>query len=70
MSTTEWYWCLTHDRVETGADRDDLDNSLGPYPSEAAARDWKATNEARAEDWKEDDERWHGTDEDEDSPSS
>lgn len=70
MSTTEWFWCLTHERAETEEDRDEPENSLGPYPSEAAARDWKATNEARNEAWKEEDERWHGTDEDDDSPSS
>ena len=60
MSTTEWYWCLTHERPETAENRDDPDNTLGPYPTEAAARDWKATNEARDEAWKEEDERWLG----------
>jgi hypothetical protein len=33
---------------------------LGPYPTEAAARDWKATAEARNEAWDEEDERWSG----------
>lgn len=62
MSTTKYYWCLTHERVETGEERDDPDNSLGPYISADAARDWKATVEARNEAWEEEDERWTGTD--------
>lgn len=69
MSVTEWYWCLTHERAETDEARDDPDNSLGPYPTQEAARNWKATNEARNEEWKEEDERWSGTD-DEDAPGS
>jgi hypothetical protein len=62
MSATQWYWCLTHQRAETVADRDDPDNSLGPYSSEEAARDWKATSEARNQAWDEEDERWEGED--------
>lgn len=65
MKQTEWYWCLTHQRAETDENRDDPDNSLGPYPSEEAARNWKATTEARNEEWKEQDERWYGIDDDE-----
>jgi len=57
---TEWYWCLTHERVESGEDRDQPDNSLGPYPTAEAARHWKALNEARNEAWDEADEAWAG----------
>ncbi len=60
MSDTEWYWCITHSRPETAEDRDDPFTSLGPYPSEEAARNWKATVETRNEAWAEDDERWEG----------
>jgi hypothetical protein len=60
VSTIEWYWCLTHQQAETADQRDDPDNSLGPYPSPEAARDWKRLNEERAEAWKDDDERWSG----------
>lgn len=63
MSTTQWYWCLTHQQAETGEQRDDPDNSLGPYPDEDAARNWKATNEARNEAWDTEDERWSGDEE-------
>lgn len=69
MTSLQYYWCLTHERVEAADDRDDVDNALGPYPSEAAARDWKAINEARAENWKEDDEKWFGPDEDAEDPT-
>ena len=57
---TQWYWCLTHKRPERAEVRDDPDNALGPYPSEAAARDWKTINEARNEVWDADDEAWAG----------
>ncbi len=62
MSETQWYWCLVHARVEAGDDRDNPDQSLGPYATEAAARDWKATNEARTESWKDQDKAWDGDD--------
>ena len=60
MSTTQWFWCLTHQQVEAGDQRDDPDNALGPYPTEDAARNWKATSEARNEAWDDEDERWNG----------
>lgn len=64
MEASEWFWCLTHERPERGPDRDDPDNSLGPYPDEASARDWKRLNEERAAKWKADDEAWEGEDPD------
>ena len=60
MSTTEWYWCLTHERAETGDQRDDPDNSLGPYPSADAARNWRTRVEERNEEWAEQDIEWSG----------
>jgi hypothetical protein len=62
MSDGEWYWCLTHGRVEPAEERDDPENALGPYASEADARDWKRINEERAAKWKADDEAWNGDD--------
>lgn len=67
---TRFYWCLTHERVEEGATCRALDR-LGPYPSAEAARGWRDTVEDRDETWQAEDERWHGTDdedEDEDEP--
>ncbi len=60
MNDSQWYWCLTHQRPEPSGSQDDPDNVLGPYPSEAAARDWKAHAEAHEEAWK------AGDDEDDD----
>lgn len=53
----EWYWCLTHDRVEPrdgckAADR------LGPYPTEDAAANWRQTLDARNEQWDAEDQAW------------
>lgn len=59
METT-WYWCLKHERVERDDERDAPEFTLGPYPSEDAARNWKALNEARNEAWVADDEEWSG----------
>lgn len=67
MSTTQWYWCLTHQRAEAETDRDDPDNALGPYGSEEDARNWKAKNEERAAAWKAQDEAWDGEDGDDDA---
>lgn len=60
----QWYWCLTHERVEHADDRDDVDNVLGPYPTEEAARNWRETVEARNEAWDDADKAWRGDDED------
>jgi hypothetical protein len=60
MSTIEWYWCLTHQQAEAADQRDDPDNSLGPYASPDEARDWKRINEERALKWKVEDEAWEG----------
>jgi hypothetical protein len=66
VSDAQWYWCLTHQRPEAAADRDDPDNSLGPYESEQAARDWRERNEERDAAWKAQDEAWDGEDHAED----
>lgn len=50
----DWYWCLTHGRAEQ--ERDDPDNALGPYPTEAAARDWKSVRDQRESAWDDDEE--------------
>ena len=56
----EWYWCLTHQRAEKSDQRDDPDNTLGPYVTAEAARNWKQTVDDRAEKWQEQDEAWSG----------
>lgn len=57
MQTGEYYWCLTHHRVESregckAADR------LGPFDSAEAATNWRATYEARNEKWEAEDRKW------------
>ena len=59
----EYWWCLTHGRVEQGAVCK-ADDRLGPYASEEAARNWRQRRDAREETWEEQDKRWHGTDDD------
>jgi hypothetical protein len=63
----QWYWCLTHERVESAEERDDLENTLGPYATEEAARNWRDTVESRNDAWDEEDKRWRGDDEDDDT---
>jgi hypothetical protein len=58
----QYYWCLTHQRVEEGTVCRAA-NRLGPYESPEAARNWSERVEQRAEKWKAEDERWHGEDE-------
>ena len=60
MADGDWYWCLTHERAEPAANRDDPDNTLGPYDSAEAAADWRRINEERALKWKVEDEAWNG----------
>ena len=58
---TEYYWCLTHERVEQGSVCR-ATNRLGPDETAQAARAWRDRVEERAEDWAAEDERWHGED--------
>lgn len=55
----EFYWCLTHERVEAKGEGP-ADERLGPYPTAEAARNWKATRDARQETWDDADRRWEG----------
>lgn len=59
---TEYWWCLTHGRVEQGAVCKAQDR-LGPYASEEEARAWRERRDAREESWEEEDRRWRGDDE-------
>lgn len=64
MAESQFFWCVKHSRVEAAADVDSPGDALGPYPTEAAARDWKARNEARNESWDAADKAWEGEDAD------
>ncbi|MDQ2826387.1 MAG: hypothetical protein M3Y04_05440 [Actinomycetota bacterium] len=63
MSDTEWYWCLTHQRAERADERDDPDDSLGPYESKDAAEHWRERHDERATEWKAQDEAWEAKNE-------
>ncbi len=59
-STDEWYWCFEHQRAEHEGEQCRASGRLGPYASEEAAKNWRATSEAREATWKEQDEKWEG----------
>lgn len=60
---TSYYWCLAHGRVEEGESAPcPPDERLGPYESEAAARNWKERVEARNDTWDREDREWSGED--------
>jgi hypothetical protein len=54
----QWYYCLEHGQVEQAGEGCALDRAMGPYPSAAAAAEWRKTSEARNAAWDEDDRRW------------
>jgi hypothetical protein len=56
----QYYWCLSHHRVETDADKCAAVNRLGPYDSAAAAQRALDRVAERNADWDAEDERWHG----------
>lgn len=58
----EYWWCLTHGRVERGAACRAADR-LGPYATEEEALRWRERHEHRDEAWEEEDRRWRGEDE-------
>jgi hypothetical protein len=55
---TQYFWCLEHQRVESGDEVCRAEQRMGPYPSPEAARNWKQTSEARNDAWDEADEDW------------
>lgn len=58
----EFYWCLTHNRVETADSGCPRDRQLGPYPSAEAAEHWKEQFDARNEALDKQDREWEGDD--------
>jgi hypothetical protein len=54
----DWYYDLTRKIAVPADERGPGDHMLGPYPSQAAAENWKATNDTRNNAWDADDERW------------
>ncbi len=66
--STEWYWDLQKGVAVTGDQRGHGDHMLGPYPTKGQAENWRATVETRNETWDDADEKWDGTEDDDDRP--
>jgi hypothetical protein len=56
--STEWYFDLKRGVAVPAEERGPADHLLGPYPTRAAAENWRSTVESRNEAWDADDERW------------
>jgi hypothetical protein len=59
---TEWYWDLSNKVAVPASERGPAMRVLGPYPSKAAAENWRDTVEQRNEVWDADDAKWKGPD--------
>lgn len=57
---TRFYWCLRHQRVETDENACAERYLLGPFDTEAAARDALRLVRQRNEEWEAEDARWNG----------
>jgi len=56
----EYFWCLRHQRVESGADLCAAKYRLGPYTSKAEAEQALQRVSERNEEWETEDARWTG----------
>jgi hypothetical protein len=60
MRRRGFYWCVRHERVESGDDLCPAKHRLGPFPTASeAARALQRVRE-RNEAWDAEDRRWHG----------
>jgi hypothetical protein len=57
---TDYYWCLTHEKVEPDADRCASANALGPYATADEAAHALDRVAQRNDAWDEEDKRWKG----------
>ena len=57
---SEFWWCVKHNRVESGDDVCPARRRLGPYPSEAEAANALEKVQQRNEEWEAEDARWEG----------
>ncbi|HEX6256308.1 MAG TPA: hypothetical protein VFZ70_10925 [Euzebyales bacterium] len=56
----EYHWCHRHNRVEASGETCPERYLLGPYPTAAAARNWRQQRDAREDRWEAQDEAWEG----------
>ena len=57
-NTNEWYFDVRRGVAVPASERGHADDMLGPYPSKAAAENWRATVAARNDAWDAEDDRW------------
>jgi hypothetical protein len=60
METSGYFWCLRHERVESGDDVCAARHRVGPFASPADAALALDRVRERNEAWDAEDERWHG----------
>jgi hypothetical protein len=61
--TEQYYWCISHRRVETGDNVCAAADRLGPYASAEEAEHALERVRLRNETWDAEDARWNGKDE-------
>jgi hypothetical protein len=60
MGKGEYYWCLRHNRVESGDKVCAARHRIGPFDTVAEAERALETVKQRNEDWRAEDARWGG----------
>ena len=53
-----WYFDVRRGVAVPASERGHADDMLGPYPSKAAAENWRDTVASRNDAWDAEDERW------------
>jgi hypothetical protein len=56
--TEDWYFDVKRGVAVPASERGHADDLLGPYPSKAAAENWRQTVTTRNDAWDAEDERW------------
>lgn len=59
-ATERWWFDLQRGQAVRDDERGPAKDMLGPYPSKAAAENWRVTRDEREGAWREEDERWDG----------
>lgn len=60
MTEERWWFDLKAGRAVRDDDRGPATDLLGPYPTQAAAENWKQAHDSREDEWERDDEAWEG----------
>jgi glycerol-3-phosphate dehydrogenase len=60
MGSGEFYWCMKHERVESGDHVCAARHRIGPFATAAEAERALETIQQRNEDWEAENARWEG----------